>query len=289
MPIAFADGALARRVEAGWVWTTTASALGVKAARPELRVACQELGGGAAAFFGPGSPLSQAQGLGLDGPLDVDTLAELDAFFFSRGVAASVEVATLADPWLLPALSARGYRISETTHALVREVRPGGAAAVPGVAVRPVDPDDPGGRAALGRVLLAGFFEGPGEPPAAVADAMDALTRAEGMTAWVARVAGVADGADPAGVASLFVHEGLALFAGDATLPAFRRRGVQSALIAARLAQAERAGCDLATVCVAPGSTSQRNYERKGFRVAYARIHMTREPDPGAGAGGAPR
>ncbi len=45
---------------------------------------------------------------------------------------------------------------------------------------------------------------------------------------------------------------------GAATLPDFRRRGVQSALVARRLADAAAAGCELATVTTQPGSKSQR-------------------------------
>ena len=35
-------------------------------------------------------------------------------------------------------------------------------------------------------------------------------------------------------------------------------------------------GCDLATAATLPGSVSQRNYERHGFRVAYTRATLVR-------------
>ncbi|MCX6621649.1 MAG: hypothetical protein NTY38_11355 [Acidobacteria bacterium] len=35
---------------------------------------------------------------------------------------------------------------------------------------------------------------------------------------------------------------------------------------------AASAGCDLAMMCAEPGSVSQRNAERQGFRIAYTRI-----------------
>jgi len=31
-------------------------------------------------------------------------------------------------------------------------------------------------------------------------------------------------------------------------------------------------GCDIAMMCALPGSASQRNAERQGFRIAYTRI-----------------
>jgi GNAT superfamily N-acetyltransferase len=82
----------------------------------------------------------------------------------------------------------------------------------------------------------------------------------------------------PVGGGAVFLDRGVALLAGAATLPPYRRRGVHAALHHARLAAARRAGCDLALQGAMPGSTSQRNAERRGFRVAYTRVVMVREP-----------
>jgi hypothetical protein len=127
-------------------------------------------------------------------------------------------------------------------------------------------------RAAWRRSVIDGFFEGSGAAPAEILEAMDAMSDAVGSSCWLARVEGAA-----AGGGVLIVHEGLALFAGDGTPPAHRRRGAQSAIIRARLTEAARLGCDLAAVCTAPGSVSQRNYERADFRLVYARTLMTKE------------
>jgi hypothetical protein len=48
-------------------------------------------------------------------------------------------------------------------------------------------------------------------------------------------------------------------------------------LIQARLTFAAAADCDLAKVTTLPGSGSQRNVERQGFRVAYTQTVMVRE------------
>ena len=72
-----------------------------------------------------------------------------------------------------------------------------------------------------------------------------------------------------AGVLSL--HDGVALFGGAATTPELRRRGLQSALLQARMRYASDHGCDLAAMAAEAGSASQRNAERKGFRIAYTR------------------
>ncbi|MEO8360415.1 MAG: hypothetical protein ABI672_10330, partial [Vicinamibacteria bacterium] len=59
--------------------------------------------------------------------------------------------------------------------------------------------------------------------------------------------------------------------------PEARRQGAQSALLAARLSFARERGCDLAMMCALPGSASQRNAERQGFRIAYTRIKWRRK------------
>lgn len=75
----------------------------------------------------------------------------------------------------------------------------------------------------------------------------------------------------PGAAGALCIHEGVALFAGSATIPEMRRRGLQSALIKERMRYAFDHGCDLAMIVAEAGSDSQRNAERKGFRIAYTR------------------
>ena len=70
--------------------------------------------------------------------------------------------------------------------------------------------------------------------------------------------------------------DGVALFFSDSTVPAARAKGVQSAVIQARLAMAAEQGCDLAMASTAPGSISQRNYERLGFQVVYTRVMLVK-------------
>jgi hypothetical protein len=50
-----------------------------------------------------------------------------------------------------------------------------------------------------------------------------------------------------------------------------RRRGLQAALIEARIRYAFENGCDLLMMVAEVGGESQRNAERNGFRVAYTR------------------
>ena len=84
------------------------------------------------------------------------------------------------------------------------------------------------------------------------------------------------DGA-PAGGAMMSIHRGVASLGGAGTLPEFRNRGAQRALILARLARAAAEGCDLAMVATGLGTVSQRNVERQGFNCVYTRTKFIRE------------
>ena len=81
-----------------------------------------------------------------------------------------------------------------------------------------------------------------------------------------------------AGGAAVSADHGVCGLFGASTLPAFRRRGVQSALLATRLAWAREKGSDIAVSITQPGSISHRNIERSGFRVAYTRTKLILPP-----------
>jgi hypothetical protein len=78
----------------------------------------------------------------------------------------------------------------------------------------------------------------------------------------------------------LLLHDGVALLGGASTIPEGRRQGAQLALLESRLRYAGENGCDLAMMCALPGSASQRNAERQGFRIAYTRIKWGLAPRP---------
>jgi GNAT superfamily N-acetyltransferase len=79
-----------------------------------------------------------------------------------------------------------------------------------------------------------------------------------------------------AGGASMRISEGVAQLTGAATAPAHRRHGVQTALLSARLADAVRAGCEIAVVTTQPGSKSQQNVQRRGFHLLYTRAVLVK-------------
>ena len=236
--------------------------------------------GGLAVFGAAGSPVNKVIGVGYDASLDLDALDEVERAWQARGEPVRVELSTLADPSLAPALTARGYRLTGFENVMGRRVGPGDRAVPPHRwRVTELDPRD--WRTWLD-VALDGFAEPDGSAPGEEVYPRDAL---EAVFADVAATPGLrrylldVDGV-PAGAASLRVDDGLAQLAGATTLPAFRRRGIQAALLRHRLAEAAVAACDLAVVTVQPGSKSHANAARQGFCLLYARAVLVRPLPP---------
>lgn len=268
----FADLALARRlentdalacVEYARAWAKTHSHPGPFA----LAVA-----GGQAGFAGIDSPVTQAFGLGLNGPVTEDDMERLEEFFRSQGASVNIETCPLADPSLFALLNSRDYRPIEYSNVLVKELT-GEDSRLPEVGntevrVRRPRPDEAD---AVALTLTSSFFEGIEVTPA-TSEIFGGLFHAKDSSCLVAEV-----GPAMAGAAMVWIFAGVASMGGAGTLPEFRNRGVQSALIFARLAFAVENDCGLAMVATQPGSGSQRNVERQGFRVVYTRTKFLRQ------------
>ncbi|MCC6165486.1 MAG: GNAT family N-acetyltransferase [Acidobacteria bacterium] len=235
---------------------------------PDLGACWQDIDGAWAIFDGVGSPLTQSFGLGLDVAVRNDTLMAIEAFFAARGVQAEHEVSPLALGDALGVLTAAGYEPFELTSVLYRPVA--GGVAAPGddaPATRAVDADEAD---AWAEVAADGWSDTPEVVPF-VRAVGGVYVRMRSATCYVAEHHGEA-----AATGVLAIHDGVAVLAGASTRPAFRRRGAQLALLSARLDEASSQGCDLAMMSARPGSASQRNAERHGFRIAYTRIKWRR-------------
>jgi GNAT superfamily N-acetyltransferase len=263
----FADLALARRLEAAEAANARACSMG-EAAPGEGAVL--ELAGGWTIFAGAESPLSQALGIGLHGPVREAELDAIEKFLASRGARVSLDVCPLADPSLLEALDARGYRVTEFNNVLVKPLGGGEIVFTPRVRRAMAGESD-----LWSHTVGRGFFE---QVELTTAE-MEVGRAVFAVPESLCYLATAADG-QPAGGAAMTLRGGLAVLFADSTVMAFRRQGLQRELIAARLNEALAQGCDLAMASTAPGSASQRNYERMGFRVVYTKVTLV-----GGGAG----
>lgn len=130
--------------------------------------------------------------------------------------------------------------------------------------------------AEYGRVIRTGF----GMPPDPAMEAWFAEVPSFGDD-WVTYGAWAGD--DLAAVANLFVHGDVATLSGAATLPAFRRRGAQSALMAARIREGAARGCtwlSTETWPESPGNPnpSQHNMRQLGLTELYVRHNWVFQP-----------
>jgi GNAT superfamily N-acetyltransferase len=259
----FMDLDLSRRLE------RTEGTVGASFARvrcqlaPAVGATWSEFGGTWAIFDGAESPMTQTFGLGVFDPTTADSLLAIEAFFESRGAAATHEVSPLAGLETFALLVGRGYRPIELSTVLVQgtdgRVE---APSSPTLRVRAIQPAD---HRAWIETSVIGWSDDPAiarvvRPLAEIAAANDAMVH------YIVE----RDGA-PIATGSMGTHEGVALLAGASTIPSGRGLGAQAMLLAARLAEARRRGCEIAMMVTEPGSTSQRNAERRGFRVAYTR------------------
>ena len=262
----FSDLSLSRRLERAEGRSNVGFVEARAAVSPEVGAGWTEVAGCYAMFDGVESPVTQTFGLGLFETASDEDLGRIEEFFKERGAPVYHEVSPLADPLTFTLLNERGYEPFEFTSVMFRPLSPYACAARPrdsGVSVRLVGPDE---QEVWAQTAARGWseFEGVGDfmlglsrVSAARADALSFLAELDGRA--------VATGA-------LSIWEGVALLAGASTVPEARRRGAQLALLDARLAYAVEHGCDLAMMGALPGSASQRNAERQGFRIAYTRI-----------------
>jgi GNAT superfamily N-acetyltransferase len=250
------DLELARRLERTEACSNAAFVDSRAALLPSSGAVWRDVRGTYAMYDGVASPCTQTFGLGLFGEPAWD---DLEQFFLVRGASVYHEVSPIAPAELLHTFRQRNYSPVELTSVMHCPVRPRTA----DVRARRIETDEV---ALWARTSAGGWGETP-ELQEFMRGFGEVTARARGAHCFVAF-----DGETAAATGVLSVHGGVALLAGASTLPAHRGRGLQKALLASRLAYAAELGCELAMMCAAPGSQSQRNAEREGFAIAYTRI-----------------
>lgn len=275
---------MAARIEKAEAEVAAEFARGARAGGKDVML--EPIAGTTAIYGGPGEPFNKIVGLGFAAPLEEPALAALEAKYDARHAEIRVEQATLADPSVAIMLTRRGYELIGYENVLGLELTPAVVGDMSqrmkqdltsGIAItraadediklwietvadaflQPDHSDGPPPTESFSREILTGVYEG--------------LVRARSNVLYLARRDG-----DVAGGGSVRIADGLAQLSGAATLPAHRRRGVQSALLRARLVDAASRGCDLAVVTTDPASKSQQNVQRAGFSLIYSRAVLVR-------------
>lgn len=233
---------------------------------PEIGAEWFEVAGAYAMFDGVESPLTQTFGLGVFEEITNAELDKLEAFFKKHNAPVLHEVSPLAHPSLIALLNERNYQPIELTSVLFQEIDGNNSLDLP------INPN-----------IKTRIIEKGEEKLWAKTSANGWSTEMEGLADFMFEFGQISAscnggfpflaelGGEPISAGMLFIYEDVAILAGASTVPEGRGKGGQSALLDARLKFAKSKGCKIAMMGALPGSQSQRNAEKNGFRIAYTR------------------
>lgn len=226
-----------------------------------------EVGSGAAFFSGKDSFFSQVIGWGFTSK-DEEFSAEIEAIeaFYRQHQHSSVdiELSPLTGRRLAQQLSLRGYLVAEMNNISILDlsVYPADSEGDSEEFVQEVSEADLSEWAH--RVAL-GFEYEPAKEQFYL----------YGKTPGVIPFAAYIDGQLAAG-GTIAIHDGICDLGVTSTLPDYRGQGLQKILIKKRLRYALQAGAEIATVTTEPGSISDLNVQKMGFKIAYTRIKFSK-------------
>ena len=228
-----------------------------------------EINGGAACFSGFDSFLSQVVGWGF-ATKTKQFKAEIEVIEqFYRSLEhprVDIELCPFTGNELAVFLSQRGYGISELNNVSAFDLKNSQIEVLGGdeFVIREVkehELEEWANRVALG----FGYPEAQGQ--------FTQYARAKGVSAFAVYeqdkiIAG----------ATVAMHGDVCDLGVTSTMPAYRGRGLQKKLLFTRMQFAKKHGLVLATVTTEPGSISDLNIQKAGFRCAYTRIKLTLDP-----------
>ncbi len=242
----------------------------------EIALESEPLMGGWICRSEPGAWTNQAIAIGLDAPVtpaEVDRLIEYHA---SAAIEPRVELSPFAHESLLTELATRGFTLRQFENVLYLPLQnPGDLALLPqrlpeGVTIEVVDRNDADQVETFIRASSLGFFPENADIPDHFFESMRRVARHPRTESFLARLDGRPVGGGGVEVADIDGTLTSCLF-GVSVLPDARRRGIQQALIAARLRHAHERGALIACIGSKPGIPTERNAARLGFRMAYTK------------------
>ncbi len=223
----FSDLALSRRLEQAEGYACTQFAAARRRLFPECGAEWMDCAGIRAVFDGVASPLTQTFGLGIFEELTAGSLDTVERFFLDRGAHVDHEVSPLAGVAALGLLCSRGYRAIEISSVMHRTVEEPAAEPPGGIGVRVTGSDE---AELWTSVCEKGWTHEHPELLEFFQESTAISTAREQSPCFLAELDG-----QPGAAGSLCIYEGVALFAGAATVPELRRRGLQAALLQERM------------------------------------------------------
>ncbi|MEV4316567.1 GNAT family N-acetyltransferase [Actinocrispum sp. NPDC049592] len=239
------------------VWDRTVSAMRPQD-RDDLGMATARIGTGLALSVLRDPTGYWSKALGFTEPMTAGLVEEIIEFYRAAG---SKRASLLLAPWVLPpdwADICAAYGLTPGGRA-TKLVAPVDAVHLTGHTDLPISKVEPGRLADWGRVALSGF-----DMPDMLAPIIDGLVNAKDFQHYAAW-----DGDRIAGGAVLAFVAGVGHLNTDATLPGYRNRGVQSALITTRIRDAAEAGCAWVVAETSDSGSSMENMLRAGLKPLY--------------------
>lgn len=219
---------------------------------------------------------SRVIGIGIDRSISIDFLEAIDSLYLANGFAEdgghqiTLQISPVAKPDDYEAvLEFNGYHRGHTWTKLLRELHdiPDGDT---DLHIRELDREDV---PEYGRV----YWEGFGIVHPQFADWMNAQL---GLPDW--KMYGAFDGPKMVAVSAMYARGDVACLSGSTTLPFYRKRGAQSAMMVARLKAAAEmdlswASTETRSETTDYSNTSLRNMNRMGFEVLYERFNWLKK------------
>jgi hypothetical protein len=249
----------------------------------ELARESEPVAGGRMNFEAPGSWASRAVNLGIGHDVKVSEVDRIIEFYESRGCEPTVELCSFVEESLLDALQERAFTLHRFGTLLARRLDPGEdpramlPGALPqgppsGVSIRLADPKDEADVDAAVRLSIEGFVPRGTTP----ADDFIQLMRRAVQHPRSTILFGERDSGDVIAMAGLEEAEHTVALFGAVVTSGWRRRGMQTWLLAERLHHAATMGKQYATIESRPGMNTERNAFKLGFHVAYVRTSLRR-------------
>lgn len=247
----------------------------------ELAEESLEIGAGVVTYARGVDWICHATMMGFNDEVSEEDIIRFETFLAERGVTPKIEITNFATEGFLTSLANRRFVVTQFENVFVRRMHavedPFGSMCHPlpeGLEIVRVDPSDDAMCREHAVLVMKGFMPEP-IPEEQIAIGIRSIVhpRASGFMALI-------DG-EPAGACGMEVSEYDGMRAaslwGAVVAEPFRRRGIQQAMLAHRMAYGLERGCDLAMIESKPGIATERNAVRMGFSLGYVRVCLAKK------------
>jgi ribosomal protein S18 acetylase RimI-like enzyme len=223
-------------------------------------------GGGYAIRSGNGYPINRGMGIGFHQGITSSDLDHFEAFYQDGGLLAEIELSPFVDESFIKVVAQRGYTLYRFYNVYTLRI-PSDLLSLSNsssIHIRQIHEEE--------NVLWAQTVAGKLQAKDPIVMLGQATFYQPEVICFLATIQG-----EIAGGAALSIHNDMGILSFMRTIPSFRQRGVQNALIRERIAVATAQGCTLIVCSTNPGNQSQRNVERAGFSLAYTKVFLRKQ------------